>query len=71
MTIRCVSPRGHLLLIQFFFSESFLLSIVYTVIICFMDNIHSAMSFIQFEFDTKVWSLVWADELSSLHVYFY
>ncbi len=29
------------------------------------------MSFIQFEFDTKVWSLVWADELSSLHVYFY
>lgn len=40
-----LSPRGHLLLIKFFLSESFLLSIVHTVVICFMDNT-LAMSFI-------------------------
>lgn len=69
MTVRYYLLENIYFSLFFFLSESFLLSIVYTVIICFMNNTQLWALFT--EFDTKVWSLVWADdERSSLHVYF-
>lgn len=51
-----------------FFIDSFLLPLVYTVVICFMDN--TQLWAFYTESDIKLRSLEWAKELAFLHVYF-
>lgn len=55
-------------LFSFFFIDSFLLPLVYTVVICFMDN--TQLWAFSTESDTKLRSLEWAEELAFLHVYY-